>query len=83
MAPLPQGPRLESGMAPEAEVRPARREDVPAAARLAAELVRIHNRLDPARYLCIEPLKEGYAQFLATQVGRGGRVFILATQGQE
>jgi len=70
-------------MAPEAEVRSARPEDVPAAARLAAELVRLHHRFDPARFLCIEPLEEGYARFLATQVGRGGRVFLVATLGQE
>jgi len=70
-------------MVPATEVRAARQEDVPAAARLAAELVRLHHRFDPDRFLCIEPLEEGYAQFLATQVGRGGRVFLVATLGGE
>ena len=70
-------------MAPAEEVRSARPGDVPAAARLAAELVRLHHRFDPLRFLCIEPLEEGYAQFLATQVERGGRVFLVATRGGE
>ncbi|HEX5042791.1 MAG TPA: GNAT family N-acetyltransferase [Candidatus Polarisedimenticolaceae bacterium] len=68
-------------MSQAAEVRSARRQDVPAAARLAAELVRLHHRFDPARFLCIEPLEEGYAAFLATQVERRGRVFLVAEAG--
>ena len=68
-------------MPPPAEVRSARPEDVPGAARLAAELVRLHHRFDPARFLCIEPLEEGYAAFLATQVERRGRVFLVAVAG--
>ena len=70
-------------MPPAAVVRPARSEDVSGAARLAAELVRLHHRFDPARFLCIEPLEEGYAAFLATQVDRPGRVFLVAEAGGE
>ncbi len=70
-------------MPPAAVVRPARSEDVSGAARLAAELVRLHHRFDPARFLCLEPLEEGYAAFLATQVDRPGRVFLVAEAGGE
>lgn len=70
-------------MPPAAVVRSARPEDVPGAARLAAELVRLHHRFDPARFLCIEPLEAGYAAFLATQVGQRGRVFLVAEAGNE
>ena len=69
-------------MAPATEVRAARREDVPAAARLAAELVRLHHRFDPDRFLCVEPLEQGYAPFLATQVGRRGRV-LAGLEGRD
>jgi ribosomal protein S18 acetylase RimI-like enzyme len=66
-------------MAEDAVVRPAGPEDVPAAARLAAELVRLHHGLDPARFMCIEPLEEGYAHFLRTQIGREDSVVLVAT----
>lgn len=59
-------------------VRPARQEDVPGAANLAAELVRLHHRLDPRRFMLIEPLVEGYERFLRTQIGRADIVFLVA-----
>ena len=66
-------------MAEGAVVRPAGPEDVPAAARLAAELVRLHHGFDPARFMRIEPLEEGYAHFLRTQIGREDTVVLVAT----
>ena len=39
-------------------VRPARQADLPAVSRLAAELVRLHHRLDPPRFLLVEPIEE-------------------------
>jgi ribosomal protein S18 acetylase RimI-like enzyme len=59
-------------------VRPARAEDVPAAAKLAAELVRLHHRYDPLRFMCLEPIEDGYAWFLRTQIGPEGSVFLVA-----
>ena len=59
-------------------VRPARIEDVPATAVLAAELVRLHHRFDSLRFMCIEPVEEGYAWFLRTQVDQEGVVFLVA-----
>jgi len=60
-------------------VRDATREDIPAVARLAAELVRYHHRLDPSRFLLVEPIEEGYAHFLASEL-RNARVVVLAAE---
>jgi ribosomal protein S18 acetylase RimI-like enzyme len=59
-------------------VRPARPDDLPAAARLAAALVREHHAYDPLRFMCIEPLEDGYERFLRTQVDREGVVLLVA-----
>ena len=63
-------------------VRPARLEDVPAAAALAAELVRLHHRFDPLRFMCIEPVEDGYAWFMRTQVEQEGVVFLVAVDDE-
>ena len=59
-------------------VRAARREDLGAVATLAAALVREHHAFDPLRFMCIEPLEEGYERFLQTQVDHEGVVLIVA-----
>jgi ribosomal protein S18 acetylase RimI-like enzyme len=61
-----------------ATIRPARTDDVPAASRLAAALVRQHHAFDPDRFMLVEPVEEGYARFLRTQVDREGVVFLVA-----
>lgn len=48
------------------EIRPARRADLPALARLGAALVRQHHAMDPRRFFLEEPLEEGYAWFRPT-----------------
>lgn len=60
------------------EVRAARPEDVPGAARLAARLVREHHAYDPLRFMSLEPIEPGYARFLAGQIGRSEVVFLIA-----
>jgi ribosomal protein S18 acetylase RimI-like enzyme len=64
-------------------VRPARRDDVPGAAKLAAALVRLHHRYDPLRFMKIEPIEEGYEQFLRTQLDREDVVFLVATTAED
>jgi ribosomal protein S18 acetylase RimI-like enzyme len=64
-------------------VRPAALDDVPAAAKLAAELVRLHHRFDPLRFMRIEPVEEGYARFMRSQVGGDGVVFLVATTARD
>ena len=61
-------------------IRAARREDLPAAASLAARLVRQHHAYDPLRFLRIEPIEQGYERFLRSQVGQDGVVFLVATE---
>lgn len=59
-------------------VRPARAEDLLAVSELAAELVRQHHRLDPQRFMLIEPIAEGYRRFFAGEIRRRGAVILVA-----
>jgi ribosomal protein S18 acetylase RimI-like enzyme len=59
-------------------VRPARSADLPAVSRLAAELVRMHHRLDPPRFMLIEPVEEGYQWFFSREMKRKGAVILVA-----
>jgi ribosomal protein S18 acetylase RimI-like enzyme len=59
-------------------VRAAREEDLEAAARLAAALVRQHHAYDPLRFMSIEPLEQGYERFLRSQLDRDGVVLLVA-----
>jgi ribosomal protein S18 acetylase RimI-like enzyme len=61
-------------------VRAARRGDLPAASKLAAELVRLHHAYDPLRFMTAERLEEGYERFLETQLDRDGVVLLVAVQ---
>jgi ribosomal protein S18 acetylase RimI-like enzyme len=62
------------------KVRPARLDDLPAAAKHAAALVRQHHAYDPQRFMCVEPLEDGYERFLRTQVDRDGVVLLVAAE---
>lgn len=59
-------------------IRPARPEDLPAVSRLAAELVRLHHRLDPQRFLLVEPVEKGYQWFFSRELERQGAVILVA-----
>jgi ribosomal protein S18 acetylase RimI-like enzyme len=59
-------------------VRPARPEDLPAVSRLAAELVRLHHRLDPPRFLLVEPIEKGYQWFFSREIERDGALILIA-----
>ena len=59
-------------------VRPARLDDLPAVARLAAELVRLHHRLDPKRFMLVEPIEDGYQWFLSREIKRKGALILVA-----
>jgi len=58
-------------------VRPVREEDLPAVSRLAAELVRLHHRLDPQRFMLVEPIEDGYQWFFAREMKRKKAALIL------
>ena len=59
-------------------VRPARAADLPAVSRLAAELVRMHHRLDPPRFFLIEPVEDGYQWFFSREIERQGALILVA-----
>jgi ribosomal protein S18 acetylase RimI-like enzyme len=60
------------------QIRRARAADLPAVSRLAAELVRLHHRYDPDRFLLIEPVEEGYQWFFTREIKRRGAVILVA-----
>ena len=59
-------------------VRPAHPDDLPAVARLAAELVRLHHRLDPQRFLLVEPIEDGYKWFFSRELKRKDAIILIA-----
>jgi ribosomal protein S18 acetylase RimI-like enzyme len=61
-------------------IRPARPEDLPAVSRLAAELVRMHHRLDPPRFLLVEPVEDGYQWFFSRELKRKGALILVAEE---
>lgn len=62
-------------------VRPARPEDVPAAARLAAQLLRFHHALDPARFAILaDPIEPGYERFLQDRIRDPRAVVLVAVR---
>lgn len=73
-----QGPDVHPPSA--IEIRSARPDDLPRVAALAAELVRFHHAIDPARYLRVEPLEPGYERFLRAQLDDPQAVVLVATR---
>ena len=51
---------------------------MPAVGRLAAELVRMHHAADPARFLLVPNVEEGYARWLSRESARDGAVVLVA-----
>ena len=65
------------------QIRPARSEDLPAVSRLAAELVRMHHRLDRDRFMLIEPVEDGYQWFFARELKReAARILVAEEDGR-
>jgi ribosomal protein S18 acetylase RimI-like enzyme len=60
-------------------VRPAVPADLPAVAKLAAQLVRYHHALDPNRFLIREPVEAGYERFLRSEINEE-KVVVLAAE---
>jgi ribosomal protein S18 acetylase RimI-like enzyme len=62
------------------EIRPARPSDLPALARLGAELARDHHAMDPARFFIDEPMEEGYAWWLGKELENPAAVVLAAVR---
>lgn len=65
---------------PPVEIRRARAGDLPAVSRLAAELVRLHHRYDPPRFMLVEPVEEGYRWFFSRELKRRGAIILVAEE---
>jgi ribosomal protein S18 acetylase RimI-like enzyme len=79
MAPPSRRPRS----APDVEIRPATRADLPALARLGAKLAREHHAMDPPRFfLPEEPIEDGYAWWLGKELANPRAVVLAATSGR-
>ena len=59
-------------------VRPARSEDLPVISRLAAQLVRMHHRLDQKRFMLIERVEDGYQWFFSRELKRDAARILAA-----
>jgi ribosomal protein S18 acetylase RimI-like enzyme len=62
-------------------LRPARRDDLPAVARLAAALVRLHHAFDARRFFLPERVEEGYAWWFGREIDREEVVLLVAVRG--
>ncbi len=64
---------------PTVRIRAATDDDMPAAGRLGAELMRQHHALDPQRFMAgSDKTAEGYAWFLRTQLEKPDVVVLVA-----
>lgn len=61
-------------------IRPAAKGDLERLGHLAGELVRMHHRADPRRFLLVDGVEEGYARWFARELGRKGAVVLVAEQ---
>lgn len=70
-------------MAEDVAIRQAGDDDIDAAARLAGELVRMHHATDPARFLLVDRVEQGYAWWFRKELAREGAVILVAARGAE
>lgn len=63
-------------------IRRATRADVPQAASLAGELVRMHHAQDPARFLLVDDVERGYARWFERELRRDAARLLVADSGQ-
>lgn len=59
-------------------VRRMSSDDLPQVSRLAAELVRLHHRLDPPRFMLVEPVEDGYQWFFGRELKRKRALLLVA-----
>jgi ribosomal protein S18 acetylase RimI-like enzyme len=64
-------------------IRPAETRDLPQVGRLAGQLVRLHHDTDPARFLLVDGVEEGYARWFSRELTRSGAVVLVAAQREQ
>jgi ribosomal protein S18 acetylase RimI-like enzyme len=62
------------------EVRPARPDDLPAMAAMAAQLVRQHHAVDPLRFMLPDDVERGYQRWFAHELASKEVVMRVAEQ---
>ncbi len=67
----------------EVRIRRAKRSELGAVARMAAALIREHHARDSQRFMLVEPVEEGYRNWLDREIGRRGAVILVAEQDIE
>lgn len=65
-------------MTPSFSLRPATPDDRTALGQMAAKLVRLHHAFDPQRFFLVEPIEEGYGNWLARQTESDAAVVLVA-----
>jgi ribosomal protein S18 acetylase RimI-like enzyme len=65
-------------MAHAPNIRPARRDELPAVAALAGKLVRLHHELDGQRFFLPEGVEEGYAWWFGKELPRAEVALLVA-----
>ncbi len=63
---------------PDVCIRPARLDDISAAAHLAAEMVRLHHQFDPSRFMLPPNIERGYERFLKGELTDRAAVLLVA-----
>jgi ribosomal protein S18 acetylase RimI-like enzyme len=64
----------------EVQIRRAKRSELGAVARMAAALVREHHARDAKRFMLVEPVEEGYRNWLGRELGRRSAVILVAEE---
>jgi ribosomal protein S18 acetylase RimI-like enzyme len=64
-------------------VRRAESVDLPGAATLAAQLVRMHNDVDPGRFFIPEDVERGYTYWFGRELERREAVVLVAVRGAD
>jgi ribosomal protein S18 acetylase RimI-like enzyme len=65
------------------DIRRAETRDLPAVGQLAGRLVRMHHEADPARFLLVDRVEEGYEHWLSRELGRKEAVVLVACRGAQ
>lgn len=64
-------------------IRRAKTGDLPLIARLAGQLVRMHNDADPSRFLLVDRVEEGYAWWFSREIDRDKAVVLVACRAAD
>ena len=60
------------------DIRRAEKGDLSVVGHLAGQLVRMHHEADPARFLLVDRVEEGYEHWLSRELGRAEAVVLVA-----